>query len=205
MPGFFFVPGSLCVRCPADTYQEKQGQTKCDKCPTKKQTFGKTGMTSESNCSNSEPHAPPNDVRGHSTSFTSIFVQWDTVPAADPNGAILSYTVTYKALPDGSPQTKVVSAPTTEVTLTGLKNNTNYSITVSASSVKGDGNISAPIYVMTTLTSKLSNIYSIYVLIHTKHFLSVFAGHCMLFTAGHFLSCLASVNAILSNLTSVNA
>ena len=93
----------------------------------------------------------------------------------------MSYTVTYKALPNGSPQNKVVSAPTTEATLTGLEKNTNYSITVFASSVKGDGNISAPIYVMTTLTSKLSNIYSNYVLIHTKHFVSAFAGLCMLF------------------------
>jgi len=55
LPGFYFVPNRLCVRCPADTYQEKQGKKECDKCPSKKQTFGKTGMTSKSNCSDTNP------------------------------------------------------------------------------------------------------------------------------------------------------
>ena len=51
VPGFYFIPNKLCVRCPSDTYQEQEGQTKCDKCPSKKYTYGKTGMTSQSNCS----------------------------------------------------------------------------------------------------------------------------------------------------------
>ncbi|CAH3112285.1 unnamed protein product, partial [Pocillopora meandrina] len=55
LPGFKFVPDSLCVRCPSDTYQNNQGQRSCEKCPAKKQTFGKTGMTSESNCSDTNP------------------------------------------------------------------------------------------------------------------------------------------------------
>ena len=95
------------------------------------------------------PNAPPSNVQGHSTSSTSILVQWSNVPAADQNGAILSYTVTYKALPSGSPQTKVVSAPKTRVTLTGLNEYANYSITVFASTIKGDGNLSEPIVVIT--------------------------------------------------------
>ena len=66
----------------------------------------------------------------------------------------MSYTVTYKALPDGSPQRKVVSAPTTQVTLTGLNEYTNYSITVFASTVKGNGNMSEPIVVITDEDSK---------------------------------------------------
>ena len=32
-------------------YQEQKGQRKCEKCPAKKYTYGKTGMTSQSNCS----------------------------------------------------------------------------------------------------------------------------------------------------------
>ena len=104
------------------------------------------------------PNAPPDNVEGHNTSSTSIFVQWDVVPAADQNGEITKYTVTYKALPDGSPQTKEVSAPTTEVTLTGLNEYTNYSITVFASTVKGAGNESKPIIVITDEDSKF--IYS---------------------------------------------
>ena len=89
------------------------------------------------------------------TSSTSILVQWGDVPAADQNGIILSYTVTYKALPGGTPKTKVVIAPTTEVTLTDLNEFTNYSITVFASTVKGAGNDSEPIIVITDEDSKL--------------------------------------------------
>ena len=76
------------------------------------------------------------------------------VPQADHNGILLSYTVTYKALPDGSPLTKVVSAPATQVTLTGLNEYTNYSITVFASTVKGGGLVSEPIFVVTDEDSK---------------------------------------------------
>ena len=97
-----------------------------------------------------EPNAPPTNVQGHNANSTTIQVQWGNVPTADQNGIILSYTVTYKALPDGSAQTKVVSAPTTQVTLTGLNKYTNYSITVFASTVKGDGRISATIIVITS-------------------------------------------------------
>ena len=103
-----------------------------------------------------EPNAPPSNVKGHNTSSTSIFVQWSNVPTADQNGAILSYTVTYKALPDGSPQTKVVSAPTTQVALMGLNKYTNYSITVFASTVKGNGNASEPVIVTTDEDSTFS-------------------------------------------------
>ena len=102
------------------------------------------------------PNAPPSNVRGQNSSSTSIFVQWSNVPAADQNGVILSYTVTYKALPDGSPQTKVVSARRSQATLMGLNEYTNYSITVFASTVKGGGRISAPIFVNTDEDSKFT-------------------------------------------------
>ena len=100
------------------------------------------------------PNAPPSNVRGQNSSSTSIFVQWSNVPTADQNGVILSYTVTYKGLPDGIPQTRVVSAPRTQVTLTGLSEYTNFSITVFASTIKGKGNMSEPIVVMTDEDSK---------------------------------------------------
>ena len=103
----------------------------------------------------SEPNAPPSNVQGHNISSTSILVQWGDVPAADQNGIILSYTVTYKALPGGTLKSEVVIAPTTETTLTGLNEYTNYSITVFASTVKGDGNVSKPIIVITDEDSKL--------------------------------------------------
>ena len=82
-------------------------------------------------------------------------VQWGDVPAADQNGIILRYTVTYIALPGGTPKAELVIAPTTETTLAGLNEYTNYSITVLASTVKGDGNVSEPIIVITDEDSKL--------------------------------------------------
>ena len=86
-------------------------------------------------------------------------VQWGNVPAAEQNGIILSYTVSYWELPYGSPQSKVVNASTTELILTGLDEYTNYSITVFASNVKGDGNVSAPIFVITDEDSKFSFLF----------------------------------------------
>ena len=101
-----------------------------------------------------EPNAPPVNVQGHNKSSTSIWVDWETVPEADQNGIVLTYTVTYTALPGGIPRTAVVSAPITHVTLRGLEEYTNYSILVFASTVKGDGNASAPIIVTTVQDSK---------------------------------------------------
>ena len=85
-------------------------------------------------------------------------VQWGDVPLADQNGIILSYTVTYKALPGGSVETNVVTSPSNEATLTGLNEYTNYRITVSASTLKGEGNVSAPIIVITDEDSKFAVI-----------------------------------------------
>ena len=83
-------------------------------------------------------------------------MDWDIVPVADQNGIILTYTVTYKVLAGGMPQSTVVIAPTTEANLTGLTKYRSYSITVFASTAKGDGNASEPIIVITDEDSKLS-------------------------------------------------
>ena len=82
-------------------------------------------------------------------------MDWDTVPVADQNGIILTYTVTYTALPGRIPRKAVMSAPTTHVTLKSLEEYTNYSILVFASTIKGDGNASDPIFVTTDEDSKL--------------------------------------------------
>ena len=103
-----------------------------------------------------EPSAPPANVQGHNTSSTSIWVDWDIVPVTDQNGIILTYTVTYKALAGGIPQSTVVIAPTTQANLSGLTKYRSYSITVFASTAKGDGNASEPIIVITDEDSKLS-------------------------------------------------
>ena len=109
------------------------------------------------------PNAPPANVKGYILNVTSILVQWGNVPIADQNGIILSYTVTYVALPDGNPETKVVNAPTTQTILVSLNKKTNYSITVFASTVKGDGNVSSPFIVTTELKCKFADtLYSVY-------------------------------------------
>ena len=93
---------------------------------------------------------------GQNTSSTSISVQWGEVPTHNQNGIIVNYTVTYKEEPNGSPITEIMSAPTNQTTLTGLKKYTNYSITVFASTAKGDGNVSEPIIVITDEDSKFT-------------------------------------------------
>ena len=67
--------------------------------------------------------------------------------------------MTYTALTGGILRTAVVSAPNTHVTLKSLEEYTNYSIFVFASTMKGDGNASAPIIVTTDQDSKsLKNV-----------------------------------------------
>ena len=105
-------------------------------------------------CLLTEPSAPPLNVNGHNASSTSIFVSWGQVPFEDQNGVILSYTVTYRWLPSGPAQRKNVTAPLNQTTLTGLKEFTNYNITVFASTSKGGGIESTPIVVITDEDSK---------------------------------------------------
>ena len=75
---------------------------------------------------------------------------------ADQNGIVLTYTVTYMVLPDETPQSTVLIAAITQANLTGLMKYRNYSITVFASTAKGDGNVSEPIIVITDEDSKFS-------------------------------------------------
>ena len=67
------------------------------------------------------------------------------MPDTDKNGIIQSYTVNYKATPEGNPQqNQAVNSSTREVTLTGLKKNTEYKIEVFANTSKGGGKKSEP-------------------------------------------------------------
>ena len=95
----------------------------------------------------SEPSAAPLNVRGHNTSSTSIFVTWDDVPAADKNGIITSYNITYHSLTENHSNSTTVDHPDRQVTLMGLREFVNYSITVFASTVKGNGPESDPVFI----------------------------------------------------------
>ena len=103
----------------------------------------------------SEPSAAPKNVSGHNTSSTSIFVTWDDVPAADKNGIITSYNITYHSLTENHSNSTTVDFPANNVTLRGLREFVNYSITVFASTVKGNGPESDPVIISTGEDSEL--------------------------------------------------
>ena len=76
----------------------------------------------------------------------------------------MNYTITYTEVPSGNSRKEIVIAPSRNVTLTGLKIFTNYSITVFASTAKGGGNRSVPIIVTTDEDRKYnSGVYLIYI------------------------------------------
>ena len=104
----------------------------------------------------SEPSSAPVNVRGHNTSSTSISVMWDDVPADDQNGIITSYTITYHSLTQNHNDSKTVYYPVKQTQLTGLKEYVDYSITVFASTMKGNGPASSAIIVITDQDSKYS-------------------------------------------------
>ena len=101
-----------------------------------------------------EPSAAPLNVRGHNTSSTSIFVIWDDVPAADKNGIITSYNITYHSLTENHSNSTTVDHPDRQVSLMGLREFVNYSITVLASTVKGNGPESDPVIISTSEDSE---------------------------------------------------
>ena len=103
------------------------------------------------------PNAPPANVTGNNKTSTTIFVQWNEVPANNQNGIIVNYTVTYTELPNGSPTAEVVIAPKRNITLVQLNKFTNYSITVFASTSKGGGSRSDPIFVITDEDSEYNS------------------------------------------------
>ena len=96
-----------------------------------------------------EPSAAPLNARGHNTSSTSILVTWDGVPAADKNGIITSYNITYHSLTENHRNSTTVDHQDRQVTLMGLREFVKYSITVLASTVKGNGPESGPVIIST--------------------------------------------------------
>ena len=104
-----------------------------------------------------EPGAPPENVTGQNSSSTSISVMWDEVPADLQNGIITGYNITYKSQTENDYGSVQVNGSVLQTELTNLKEYVNYNITVSASTVKGDGPASVPIVVRTDQDSKLSS------------------------------------------------
>lgn len=90
-----------------------------------------------------EPGKSPVGVRGEARSSTEILVQWGEVPEAFRHGKITRYTV-YWETEGGEEKSKTVFPPKQDIKLTQLTKFTNYSIKVSASTIKGEGPASNP-------------------------------------------------------------
>lgn len=100
------------------------------------------------------PSLPPQNIRGHNTSSTSIKVYWDPVPEANKHGIIREYH--FYIYPVQSPVSSFNDVDTTGdlyKIYTGLQPFWNYSIQMAAKTVEL-GNYSEPIYVMTDEAGK---------------------------------------------------
>ena len=102
----------------------------------------------------SEPDGAPQNVIVRVSSSTSILVTWNEVPADQRNGIITGYNITYHSQTENDNNSVSAGAQEDEKGLTGLKKFVIYSITVFASTVKGDGPASDPIVVRTDQDSK---------------------------------------------------
>ena len=100
------------------------------------------------------PGAPPENVSGRHIDSTSILVTWGEVPRDKQHGKILEYAVIYVTSERRAQREKRVGSPTRRITLTELKEYTEYSIQVLAATVKGDGPRSEHISVETDQDGK---------------------------------------------------
>ena len=98
--------------------------------------------------------APPTNVTAVNKTSTSMLVTWDEVPNGKRNGVILYYKVEYRTITNNNISSKEVNASTGFLKIVNLEKNTNYTITVSASTVKGYGPASGPLWVVTDQGSK---------------------------------------------------
>ena len=79
---------------------------------------------------------------------------WGEVPADQQNGIITSYTIFHTSITENQNDSVTVDYGTRQVNLTGLREFVIYSITVFASTGKGNGPSSNPNYVTTDQDSK---------------------------------------------------
>ena len=79
---------------------------------------------------------------------------WHEVPTEEQNGIITGYTITYQSQTENDNGIVVAGSDDRQKNLTNLKEYVNYSIAVSASTVKGAGPDSEPIVVITDQDSK---------------------------------------------------
>ena len=84
---------------------------------------------------------------------------WDEVPADQKNGIITYYNITYNSQTENDNGNVLAGPNDRQKELTGVKEFVNFAITVSASTVKGEGLATDPIIIRTDQDSKLHVSY----------------------------------------------
>ena len=97
---------------------------------------------------------------------------WDEVPAAEQNGIITGYTITYQSQTENDNGNVQVNGSVRQTELVNLKKYVSYNITVFASTVKGDGPASDPIVVRTDQDSKSCFVIILFICIDQRIFTS---------------------------------
>ena len=114
-----------------------------------------------------EPNSSPGEVAATAASSKNISVSWNPVTPDDRNGIIKGYIVNYQALPGGDRIPKfrnITSAQQNEkqtLILEDLNEFTNYSITVLAFTIIGNGPASSAQVVETLEDSKFNFSYAL--------------------------------------------
>ena len=100
------------------------------------------------------PSSPPLRLRARVISSTSIFVQWQSIPAVQRNGNITGYQVLY-TYPEGP--FRIDRIAVTSITLRNLVVNELYSISVRGMTSAGAGPYCDPVYKVTMNIGMYSN------------------------------------------------
>ena len=114
-----------------------------------------------------EPNSSPGEVAATAASSKNISVSWNPVTPDDRNGIIKGYIVNYQALPGGDIIPKfrnITSEQQNEkqtLILENLNEFTNYSITVLAFTIIGNGPASSAQVVETLEDSKFNFSYAL--------------------------------------------
>ncbi|XP_048583941.1 uncharacterized protein LOC5510390 isoform X2 [Nematostella vectensis] len=97
------------------------------------------------------PDEPPTNITTFNTSSTSIHVAWGPVPEGHHNGIILGYKVFFKinASTESINNVIISNASQLNIEISGLGKYELYSIWILAFTVKGNGNVSTPVYCRT--------------------------------------------------------
>ena len=93
-----------------------------------------------------EPAASPENVRATATSFTTIMVTWEEVPAIDRNGIIVNYEVQFEPLQfTGELETEAINTTSLSASISSLEEYVEYDISVRAYTSVGPGPYSDPV------------------------------------------------------------